>query len=227
MIHTFVCTRSDNLSPITKRLVSYLDSIDIKTTLFIGHSSIFRAYSRGLRTCDLSPDDIVILCHDDIQILSDREDFKETLERELSDPRVGFVGVAGTTLLGKDAVWWNHENWKAGKHRGFIFHGSKADFEGATSYGACGQVVVLDGVFLAARVSTLQKIGLDKPSYFSGEWDFYDIHYTYTAHKMGLENRTVPIILCHSSKGELAGRDSWHKNRESFIKNSELPCEIK
>lgn len=226
MVHAFICTRSDNLSAITKKLVSYLDSIDIKVKLFVGHSSIFTAYSSGLKSSDIHDDDFVIMCHDDIQILNDREDFQDILNRELSSNNVGFIGPAGTTYLGTDAVWWNHENWKSGKHRGFIFHGNKFNFEGVTSYGACGQVVVLDGVFLAAKASTLRSIGLEKPTYFEGEWDFYDIHYTYKAHQMGLRNMVAPILLCHSSKGELVGRDSWAKNREAFIRNSKLPCTI-
>ena len=32
--------------------------------------------------------------------------------------------------------------------------------------------------------------------------------------------------MMHHSIGELAGRDSWHKNRVAFIENNELPMQI-
>jgi hypothetical protein len=57
-------------------------------------------------------------------------------------------------------------------------------------------------------------------------WDFYDIHYTTTAHHLGFENHTVPVDLIHHSNGELVGRDSWHKNRKAFIANTKLPIKI-
>ena len=84
----------------------------------------------------------------------------------------------------------------------------------------------MDGLFLAATVKTLRKVGLEKPEYFPGEWDFYDIHYTVTARKQGWRNFTVPLFIKHESRGELVGRDSWHKNREAFIKNTSLPIVI-
>ena len=85
----------------------------------------------------------------------------------------------------------------------------------------------MDGLFLAAKAKTLKEIGLDKPEYFEGDWDFYDIHYTMKAHQTGLINKVVPIIVLHNSFGNLAGRESWHKNREAFIKNTDLPVKCK
>ena len=53
-------------------------------------------------------------------------------------------------------------------------------------YGKPDQVVCMDGLFLAASGKVLREIGLDKPEYFEGDWDFYDIHYTVSAHKKRL-----------------------------------------
>jgi len=36
----------------------------------------------------------------------------------------------------------------------------------------------------------------------------------------------MDIKIFHNSRGELVGRDSWHKNREAFIANNDLPIEI-
>ena len=64
-------------------------------------------------------------------------------------------------------------------------------------------------------------IGLEKPDYLKGGWDFYDIHYTLTAHKMGFENKTIPIAIVHHSPGELVGRDSWHINKDLLYNKNE------
>ena len=129
--------------------------------------------------------------------------------------------------MDSDAVWWNQERWQAGLHRGFVIHYNNEHKKlHDTHYGSHGQVVALDGLFLAARKEVWETVGFKKPPYFEGEWDFYDIHYTTTAHHLGFKNYTVPIKMIHYSSGELVGRDSWHKNRNAFINNTKLPIRI-
>ena len=86
----------------------------------------------------------------------------------------------------------------------------------------------MDGVFLAATIKTLRSIQLTKPAAFQGAWDFYDIFYTFQTHLKNKKNYTVPIQIRHESIGELAGRDSWHKNREAFINifDKHLPASV-
>lgn len=225
-IYAFICTRSKDLSDTTKKLVSYLSSCNIDTKLLVDSESIFSGYKRAFENTNPEDEDIIILCHDDIEILSTKENFGKAINK-LADPKVGFVGPAGTTCLSKDAVWWNHDNWRQGKHRGLVFHGESLDKSESTYYGQSDRVVVLDGLFLAAKAKVLKDIKLDKPDYLEGEWDFYDIHYTYTAHTKGYENYVVPLLILHNSFGELVGRESWHNNRERFIKRQKLPMEIK
>ena len=112
-------------------------------------------------------------------------------------------------------------------HRGAVHHYDKVSGrEYLTDYGNPGQVVVLDGLFLAAKKRTLDAVGLIKPNYLIGDWDFYDLHYTMTAHQMGLKNKVIPMNILHNSVGELAGRDSWHQNRMAFISQFDLPCRV-
>ena len=66
-----------------------------------------------------------------------------------------------------------------------------------------------------------------KPFYFEGDWDFYDIYYTSKAIRKGYRNYVIELDVLHNSKGDLGGRDSWHKNREAFIKKNDLPLKIK
>jgi hypothetical protein len=208
-------------------LLSYLHKNDIETDLLVNKSSIFSAYAEQfeLDKDNLDDEDIIILCHDDIEILTDSSIFKEYLIGNLHPKKIAFVGVAGTTRLEKNAIWWNHDNWRKGLHRGLVFHGKSLSTMDPSWYGKPGKVVVLDGLFLAAKVRTLKEIGLEKPDIFTGEWDFYDIWYTLTAYEKGYENKVIPVHVRHQSTGELVGRDSWHDNRTAFIKKFTLPIQ--
>tara|TARA_R110002020_G_scaffold6364_3_gene26945 strand:- start:1727 stop:2428 length:702 start_codon:yes stop_codon:yes gene_type:complete len=228
-IYSLTCTRDEVPTETTSTLLEYFSSCNIKSKLLINEPSIFSAYKKGLDSLNANLEDIVILCHDDIQILSDPKVFTLLLTDKLSKPGTGFVGVAGTRRFAKSAVWWDMEEWKAGSHSGIVFHGKNIPEMTATLFGQTGEVVVMDGVFLAATVKTLRSIQLTKPKKFQGNWDFYDIFYTFQTYLNGLKNYTLPIQLRHESVGSLSGRDSWHHNRNSIINifGKHLPADIK
>ena len=219
-IFSITCTRDKNLSEGAKALFSTLSSYGVHVKVLANQTSIFEAYKKGLEACDAGPDDIIIFCHDDIEILSSKAEFVGSLSQAVAQT-VGIIGLAGTTELGENAVWWDQTKWREGKHRGRVLH--REPQVHSTEYGACGRVVAMDGLFLAARRAVWEMVGLEKPKHFKGDWDFYDIHYTTRAHLLGYNNYTVPIEVIHDSSGELVGRDSWHLNREAFINNTKLP----
>jgi len=225
-IYAFICTRTKEVNDITLELLSFLNTNNIKVHLLVNSSSIFKAYSNALKKVNPDDEDIIILCHDDIQITTKNKDFVKILKEELENPEICFVGPAGTRFLGQDAVWWNWDNHKMGYHSGLVMHLNEKKQPYPTFYGPYDNVAVLDGLFLAAKAKNLRKIGLEKPEYFEGEWDFYDIHYTTTALKNGMRNRAVPITMIHHSSGQLVGRDSWHKNRQAFIDHNKLPISL-
>ena len=216
------------MSPTTSNLLEYFQSCGIETKILINQKSIFEAYDKGLDELDADFDDIIILCHDDIEILTRPEVFTHLLKENLSKTDTGFVGIAGAKSFNQNAVWWNREEWGAGLLSGYIYHGKNNLDMYPTHFGNLGQVVVMDGVFLAATKRTLRSIQLSKPQAFPGDWDFYDIFYTFQAHKKGNKNYTLPIQMRHESGGEIAGRDSWHKNREAFIRifSTYLPSSV-
>lgn len=225
-IYSFLCTRSNQLPKTTSNLLEYFKQCGVIAKPLINQSSIFKAYSNALNDLSVSKDDIIIFCHDDIEILTRPEVFTQLLEENLSKDDTGFVGVAGTRFFPADAVWWNQEFWQG--HSGVVYHGKDLSSMGQTLFGPLGQVVVLDGVFLAAKVKTLYDIQMTKPKFFNGEWDFYDIFYTFQTYLKGLKNLTLPIHIRHESVGEIAGRDSWHENRVSFLNRfgTYLPAHI-
>lgn len=226
-IYAFICTRSKDISSITTKLLTYYTNSKIIVHLLVNQSSIFKAYATAFEKVKPNDDDICIFCHDDIEISLKNSDFEKILKTELQNPKVCFIGPAGTTNLGKDAVWWDWERQKQGYHKGLVVHINQDGKPYPTYYGPFGNVAVLDGLFLAAKAGNLRKISLEKPEIFEGKWDFYDIHYTSSALKAGMVNKAVPISMVHHSSGQLVGRDSWHKNREAFIKHNTLPIILK
>tara|TARA_Y100000034_G_C6861643_1_gene392220 strand:+ start:537 stop:1232 length:696 start_codon:yes stop_codon:yes gene_type:complete len=228
--HAFICSRSNELTPTKKSLLKYLDNAGVKTKLIIGASSIFAGYERAFKAAQPESDDTIILCHDDLEILTPWEKVKKKLVKYFNKKDTGFIGVAGTAKLTTDAVWWNKECWDQGFLRGKVRHGTDLQNSHITTFGPednqFGEVVVMDGVFLAAKASTLRTIELKKPFYFDGDWDFYDIYYTIRAHRKGLKNYVIDIDILHNSMGEITGKASWHKNREAFIRKNDLPREI-
>jgi len=186
--------------------------------------SMFSGYQNAFDVLKPSDEDIVVMCHDDIEILSDGNEYKKLLEESLSDPQVGFVGVAGTTYLDRDAVWWEPNRRARGLHSGFVFQGEETRHMVLNWFGPWRNVVVLDGCFMAAKARTMKRVGFDKPQQFPGNWDFYDLHYTMTAFDMGCVNKTLPIILLHNSSGNIVGRESWQANRMEFMKMHRLPA---
>tara|TARA_R100001530_G_scaffold134993_2_gene111108 strand:+ start:876 stop:1559 length:684 start_codon:yes stop_codon:yes gene_type:complete len=225
-IYAFICTRQEALPNYTQKLVSYLSRCKIEVNLLVNKESIFNAYKEAVENTLIRDEDVVIFCHDDIEIIMDPQQFVTVLIKAAKRGKSGFFGAAGTSHLGDTGVWWDRGAWEAGKHRGLVLHGTSIIDSDYTYYGSPGRVVCLDGVFLAISGKSLKTLDLIKPEYFEGDWDFYDIHYTTQAYKKGLYNTVEPIFILHRSRGELVGRDSWHKNRTAFIEANQLPMSI-
>jgi hypothetical protein len=223
-IYSVICTRSkDNITDVFRNLLKFYGSCDITSYVVCGASSIFRSYAKTVKNLDLKDDDVVIFCHDDLEIHEKPEKFVEKITLETKKPGRAFVGLAGTTFLGPEAIWWDQNLWKQGFHRGKVTHLDRFKQPFLTDYGPEGEVVVLDGLFLASTGKFLNQFNLEKPAYFQADWDFYDLHYTSTAYLKGHSNFAMRLDVIHHSRGELAGRASWYMNRDAFIKNTPLP----
>ena len=195
-VYAIICTRDrNNVSDTTDNLLRYLCSTEVKVFLMSGAKSLFAAYHGAFEKINPKDDDIIIFCHDDIEIREPAQQFIQKLKASFNAPEIGFVGAAGTMELGEDAVWWDLSRWQRGRHRGKVTHINPQGKEYLTTYGDPGEVVALDGLFLAAKRKVIDDIGLEKPEYFEGEWDFYDIHYTTQAFLKGYQNKVMDITM--------------------------------
>jgi len=192
-------------------LQSYLEIVGFDVNYQIGKKSLFDAYYSG--TTDINDNDLVIMCHNDIKILSEPHFVKSIIQRTVPIDNVGFIGVAGTRYLDNSGKWWNDQKSLLGS----IFHGKDIENSKFKCFGPLfGCAVVLDGLFLAIKGETLKKIDLRKPRAFYGDWHYYDIYYTFQAHRLGFNNLVVPLQILHRSTGHFD--KSWYKSRKAFQK---------
>ena len=96
-IYAFICTRSKDISSVTTKLLTYYTNSKIIVHLLVNQSSIFKAYAAAFEKVKPNDDDICIFCHDDIEISLKNSDFEKILKTELENPKVCFIGPAGTT----------------------------------------------------------------------------------------------------------------------------------
>ena len=105
-------------------------------------------------------------------------------------------------------VWDNVENLSGG-----IAHG-RNPFGAVSRFGVTpAECELLDGVFLAAKKSTLKLHQIIFDSAF--DFHFYDLDFSRTARENGLRLGTWPICLTHQSGGAF-GSASWTKTLDAY-----------
>lgn len=222
-IHVLLPTRDENTAKASTSDKFFQEIGHSQYEYRIGHDSIFDVVTSQIHHGPVYHDnrDILVVMHDDVDILSNKEVFKYCLE-PLKDEATGFVGVAGTQFLRQSAVWWEGMQQPSAitALAGTVGHGNSLSEMHRTVYGPGNkrQVVVMDGLFLAATYKTWRAIRTSMPEGFVGGWDFYDLYYTFQAHMKGLKNYVMPLDVLHKSHGEISGKEGWHKNREVFLR---------
>ncbi|MFA5913423.1 MAG: glycosyltransferase [Burkholderiales bacterium] len=170
--------------------------------------SLAEGYNRALAQ---ARHDIVLLAHDDVEILS--PDFAARLLRAIG--RHDLVGVAGTRKLVGGA--WH-----------FAGHPHLAGQVGMPAAGAAGYVVnlydlteretkglqALDGLLLATRRDTALRLGFDAVT-FDG-WHLYDLDFSLRAAEAGLDCASCnDILVVHGSQGSYDER--WLEYSQRFL----------
>lgn len=168
--------------------------------------SLAEAYNRGIAA---SAGEIVVLSHDDIDILA--PDFAVRLQGHLE--RQDIVGVMGSTeMTGPAWGWSGHPHL-----RGWITHYAPSTNEWSVDIADYRQVstniAVLDGVFLAAKRDVFDAIAFDSDT-FDG-FHLYDIDWSYRAAMAGFKVAvTGDLLLVHASRGSFD--PAWERYAERF-----------
>lgn len=227
-IYFSVCTRQNKIPSSLKLLEGYVERNEgLHLSICYDAKSIYEGHLSNLQKLPVNPNDIIVLCHDDLEILSDIDTFKKYLSLCLL-PNTGFVGVAGSTRFDKEikGMWWAARS--SGETRGFVFQGESIETLNPNYFGPAGQVVALDGCFLAIQYKKLMDIGLSKPDYLTSGWDIYDLHLTIKSHYLGYNNYAVPVLTKHESPGVM--REGWFESIKQFLDhhyyNKVLPIKL-
>ncbi|MCJ8336072.1 MAG: glycosyltransferase [Epibacterium sp.] len=181
-----------------------------------GSTSLAESYNNFLFK---AKHEIVIFIHDDL-ILSDGFDKKILNAFEESD--YGILGLAGTTFLDKNGIWWQHRSHCCGKvshlHDGKVNHTKYAPEKKIIQ-----QVCCIDGLFIAVHKERIE-MGFDER--FEG-FHFYDIPFCVLNALKGIKIGVVSgLNITHKSIGEV--NDSWHENRAFFEQTfkEHLPIQV-
>lgn len=169
--------------------------------------SLSEGYNRGIAR---SHGELVILSHDDIEILT--PDFAARLDRHLAD--FDLIGVAGTTRLvtGK----WE----SAGEPYAFLLISSPwSEPAGYVTVLLGGgplivpKIQALDGVFMAMRRKVAVSIPFDEATF--DHFHLYDLDFSFRAYQAGFELAVCrDILVLHQSMGKFDA--IWAKYRQRF-----------
>lgn len=158
--------------------------------------SLCEGYNKGVKK---SQGDILIFCHDDIQIIS--PSFSSLVRKHLQTFDV--IGCAGTTRL-KDSKWMSSGDPYihgviaypvAGAWPSDLFHVS---MWGGTELTPIKGIQALDGVFIAANRRVVESVRFDEETFdgFHG----YDTDFSYGAFLRGFELAVCKdILIAHKS----------------------------
>ena len=166
-------------------------------------------------------DAALVFIHDDVWI--DEANFRDVVLAGLQAFDV--IGVAGNkrrvpyqpawAFIDLKFTWDEDENLS-----GRVGHGEDA-FGETSDYGTVpAECLLLDGVFLAAKKSTLTSTNVQFDPQF--DFHFYDLDFCRTATDAGLKLGTWPVRLTHQSGGAF-GSQGWREKYMQYVTKWEMP----
>ena len=184
-----------------------------------GEKSLSQIYNEILKE---STNDIVVLCHDDLEFDTNKWGDK-LLKQFEKNPDYGILGLAGTKYLSIDAKWWSVPQTMYGivnhKHDGKKWTSSYSkDIDNKIE-----PTILIDGLFIALN-KKLIKHNFDET--IEG-FHFYDLGFCVPNFldnvKIGV---TFKLRVTHLSIGQT--NEKWEKNRIQFSKKYShvLPIDI-
>jgi GT2 family glycosyltransferase len=198
--------RSPLAASVNRIAVASPVRIDLRASNKLGLSQVY-----NVALAEAENDETILFVHDDVWI----DDWQMPARLADALEKYDVVGLAGNRRrLPKQGAWpftdllrtWDTE-WLSGA----VSHGEgKVSVYGPTP----SPVKLLDGLFLAAKVSTLRTAGVSFDPQFA--FHFYDLDFCRTCEDAGLTMGTWPIAVNHASGGSF-GTPEWYAAYERYL----------
>lgn len=165
--------------------------------------------------------DYMVFMHDDLEI-HDHFFIKKLLKAHESYDVVGLAGATTQNYNTDKPMVWHLCREKVEDSRGIVNHFIPKGFNGVQQthinsayFGPTpSSVVVIDGLFMSFKMSSLQ----DKEEVFDRQFTFhhYDMGMCCKAYDLGLKIGVWPIFVVHHGLGEFANDKTWQKHAIEF-----------
>jgi len=178
-----------------------------------GEYSLTEVYNKLI---DMATNDVVVLCHDDIYF--DTVDWGRRILKHFDKTDYGIIGVAGSTELSKNGVWWDDKS----KMYGIVNHeqnGKKWESKYSEDLrNKITQSCIVDGVFIALSKSRIRERFDENIKGFH----YYDIDFSFSNCLEGVKVGVLyNVRITHKSVG--ITNSEWENNRNCYLqKRQEL-----
>lgn len=190
---------------------------------YINHNeySLTEIYNKGIKE-NYQENAIFVFCHNDI--IFKTKDWGKILLRKFNySDEYQILGVAGTTYLADNGIWWEERDY---------MHGIVEHTNGLSTWvsefsldkkGIIIPTVLIDGVFMAVDCDNIEEQFNENYKGFH----FYDISFSVANYLRGCNIGVInDIRIVHKSIGRV--NEKWEENRQQFINEfkEELPIKI-
>ena len=220
MITVGFSTRVDNPSYVDYlRKTCKFSGVEVIQKINNGEKSLSQVYNEILNE---STNDIVVLCHDDIEFETNNWGDK-ILDHFRRNTDFGILGLAGSKFLNSESKWWSvpHTMYGIVNHKN---EGKKWTSNYSKDLGKnIEDVVLVDGLFIAIHK---QRIEHNFDETIPG-FHFYDLGFCIPNYLDGVNIGVIfDVRVTHLSIGMT--NESWEKNRILFSEKykDELPLDI-
>lgn len=203
MLSCIICSHQSDISSELKQNIRTTIGVDYELVVIDNSRnkySIFSAYNEGVRR---AKGDILCFMHEDIEYVT--QDWGNVVLREMQNPLVGCLGVAGTYFMPKKIATWcsvyaNIGQWIYKRPDGSLI---TYDMGSGISEEKAVPAVVVDGLWMCIRASLFSRIIFDDATYHGG-FHCYDLDICMQVHSVGCEVRvSTEIMMIHSSMGNV------------------------
>jgi len=184
-----------------------------------GEYSLSEVYNKII---DQSENDIIVLCHDDLNFDTSGWGYKLKSHFEKNSD-YGIIGLAGSKYMPKSGMWWEVQPTMYG----IVNHeheGKKWESKYSKEIGnKLEPTVIIDGLFIAIHKQRIKKNFDETVKGFH----FYDVTFSFQNYLEGVKvGICTDIRVTHLSIGQT--NEDWESNRFKFVEkfNNVLPVDI-